>query len=93
MSSDQLARQMADRLEETFTDLERNHVSVLGVGWGLGDGRGVIRLTVDDVARICARVARDASVEDHERLRDAAATVERDMSTRDYWPPTQEDAR
>lgn len=58
MTNDPLARQMADRLVEAFTDFERVGMSVLGVDAGLGDQRGIIRLTVDDVARICARVAR-----------------------------------
>lgn len=55
-----LERQMADALIETYKEFERSRISAPWVKYGLGERRGFVRLTVDDVARICARVAREA---------------------------------
>lgn len=56
-----LARQMADELVREFSDMERHRMSALNVSAGLGDRNGIIRLTVDDVGRTCARIAEQES--------------------------------
>ncbi len=59
-----LEYRIAEKLHAALRDLEAAGVSVLEVDRGLATGRGgraTIRLTVEDVAGIAARVAAEAT--------------------------------
>lgn len=60
-----LGRRMAARLAEEYKDFAATGWSTLGVDVGLGDRNGIIRLTIADVGRICAREA--LGIEDQEQ--------------------------
>lgn len=56
MNEDELREAMWEALTSAVVDFRANGVSVLGVRCGVSD-EGIMRMTLDDVARICAKVA------------------------------------
>lgn len=57
MADEALIAAMTQALTEAYATFAANGLSTLNVHIGLGDRNGIIRLTIHDVARICARVA------------------------------------
>lgn len=57
-----LEERIAEKLHVALKDMESGGISVVGADRGLGTGppgRGIIRLTVEDVAKIAAAVAEE----------------------------------
>ena len=65
MTTDEQIALAAAAIHDAAGDLARNHVSMLGVTHGVVFGDGIVRLTLQDAARIALKAVREVDDDVH----------------------------